>query len=110
FLATLVIPLPSPSPPSTLSLHDALPIYHWPPSLQGYVSSPLHSHHNKVKSEKHHPYAQQLTKSPHPAPSKALLIELCRAHLQSRSEEHTSELQSRENLVCRLLLDKKKAL
>src|SRR5690606_41275480 len=27
----------------------------------------------------------------------------------SRSEEHTSELQSRENLVCRLLLEKKKA-
>src|SRR5690606_41293799 len=26
----------------------------------------------------------------------------------SRSEEHTSELQSRENLVCRLLLEKKK--
>src|SRR5207302_7876342 len=26
-----------------------------------------------------------------------------------RSEEHTSELQSRENLVCRLLLEKKKA-
>src|SRR5690606_42144180 len=26
----------------------------------------------------------------------------------TRSEEHTSELQSRENLVCRLLLDKKK--
>src|SRR5690606_41113803 len=35
------------------------------------------------------------------------------AHLRaataiSRSEEHTSELQSRENLVCRLLLEKKK--
>src|SRR5690606_41146860 len=29
------------------------------------------------------------------------------AHLL-RSEEHTSELQSRENLVCRLLLEKKK--
>src|SRR5690606_40090109 len=29
-----------------------------------------------------------------------------REHLQ-RSEEHTSELQSRENLVCRLLLEKK---
>src|SRR5690606_39837186 len=29
-----------------------------------------------------------------------------RSHL--RSEEHTSELQSRENLVCRLLLEKKK--
>src|SRR5690606_6969896 len=28
--------------------------------------------------------------------------------LQARSEEHTSELQSRENLVCRLLLEKKK--
>src|SRR5690606_33492282 len=27
---------------------------------------------------------------------------------RSRSEEHTSELQSRENLVCRLLLEKKK--
>src|SRR5690606_41463688 len=28
--------------------------------------------------------------------------------LERRSEEHTSELQSRENLVCRLLLEKKK--
>src|SRR5690606_26849652 len=28
--------------------------------------------------------------------------------MESRSEEHTSELQSRENLVCRLLLEKKK--
>src|SRR5207302_8812744 len=28
--------------------------------------------------------------------------------LYKRSEEHTSELQSRENLVCRLLLEKKK--
>src|SRR5690606_40329869 len=27
---------------------------------------------------------------------------------KKRSEEHTSELQSRENLVCRLLLEKKK--
>src|SRR5207302_4083278 len=30
------------------------------------------------------------------------------AVLRIRSEEHTSELQSRENLVCRLLLEKKK--
>src|SRR5690606_27038172 len=30
-----------------------------------------------------------------------------RAVLVERSEEHTSELQSRENLVCRLLLEKK---
>src|SRR5690606_39660102 len=34
------------------------------------------------------------------------LLELL-AHLE-RSEEHTSELQSRENLVCRLLLEKKR--
>src|SRR5690606_40261123 len=34
----------------------------------------------------------------------------CAEELQAsgRSEEHTSELQSRENLVCRLLLEKKK--
>src|SRR5690606_40056172 len=30
-----------------------------------------------------------------------------REALDARSEEHTSELQSRENLVCRLLLEKK---
>src|SRR5690606_39346896 len=30
-----------------------------------------------------------------------------RATVAGRSEEHTSELQSRENLVCRLLLEKK---
>src|SRR5690606_42140280 len=35
------------------------------------------------------------------APARLLISE-------SRSEEHTSELQSRENLVCRLLLEKKK--
>src|SRR3712207_8623307 len=29
-------------------------------------------------------------------------------HLRRRSEEHTSELQSRQYLVCRLLLEKKK--
>src|SRR5436309_11551140 len=32
------------------------------------------------------------------------------SEVQARSEEHTSELQSRENLVCRLLLEKKKAI
>src|SRR5690606_40314029 len=31
-----------------------------------------------------------------------------RSRSSTRSEEHTSELQSRENLVCRLLLEKKK--
>src|SRR5207248_3397695 len=32
----------------------------------------------------------------------------CRRDLRSRSEEHTSELQSPYDLVCRLLLEKKK--
>src|SRR2546430_12539767 len=35
----------------------------------------------------------------------------CREHVDAgtdRSEEHTSELQSQSNLVCRLLLEKKK--
>src|SRR3712207_8797359 len=35
----------------------------------------------------------------------ALVLEDCR---ELRSEEHTSELQSRQYLVCRLLLEKKK--
>src|SRR5256884_3537002 len=35
---------------------------------------------------------------------------LLRAQIESRSEEHTSELQSRLHLVCRLLLEKKKTL
>src|SRR5690606_11001725 len=40
-------------------------------------------------------------------------LKLCQQLLKNvyfyrRSEEHTSELQSRENLVCRLLLEKKK--
>src|SRR3712207_7261271 len=39
------------------------------------------------------------------------ILRLPRAsHLKCRSEEHTSELQSRQYLVCRLLLEKKKHL
>src|SRR5436309_12356105 len=41
-----------------------------------------------------------------PGPS----IEPPLALMPLRSEEHTSELQSRENLVCRLLLEKKKKI
>src|SRR2546429_5398113 len=33
---------------------------------------------------------------------------VCRSGITGRSEEHTSELQSRLHLVCRLLLEKKK--
>src|SRR3712207_7133941 len=35
-------------------------------------------------------------------------LQRARATLAARSEEHTSELQSRQYLVCRLLLEKKK--
>src|SRR2546422_7463244 len=37
-----------------------------------------------------------------------LKVEQCKSHPVDRSEEHTSELQSRLHLVCRLLLEKKK--
>src|SRR2546429_5984053 len=37
-----------------------------------------------------------------------MLAALAAAHNPKRSEEHTSELQSRLHLVCRLLLEKKK--
>src|SRR2546422_5242134 len=35
-------------------------------------------------------------------------VDICWRLLERRSEEHTSELQSRLHLVCRLLLEKKK--
>src|SRR5699024_11796082 len=41
-------------------------------------------------------------------PCNSYSIGLYLFHRQTRSEEHTSELQSRFDLVCRLLLEKKK--
>src|SRR5258706_9267914 len=43
------------------------------------------------------------------ARSRVLLLPPACARKQKRSEEHTSELQSLTNLVCRLLLEKKKS-
>src|SRR5690606_41811773 len=43
-----------------------------------------------------------------PATGSPVRRESPRSPCSTRSEEHTSELQSRENLVCRLLLEKKK--
>src|SRR5205085_12302599 len=37
----------------------------------------------------------------------AVVVERLERHLKGRSEEHTSELQSQSNLVCRLMLEKK---
>src|SRR2546427_2017295 len=42
------------------------------------------------------------------AEHRSLLSTRCHGHRFPRSEEHTSELQSQSNLVCRLLLEKKK--
>src|SRR5690606_41429681 len=66
----------------TLSLHDALPI------CAGPGARPLHADHLRLARRHRNPARGE--------------------DGQHRSEEHTSELQSRENLVCRLLLEKKK--
>src|SRR5690606_41828632 len=87
---------PAPTAIYTLSLHDALPI-----SSHAARSCP-------------HP-VQDLQQPRVPAlvadgDAQALrqAVAAHRPHHHARSEEHTSELQSRENLVCRLLLEKKK--
>src|SRR5437763_6441672 len=48
--------------------------------------------------------------SPQPLPQLHAAVQRCAAalHIASRSEEHTSELQSPMYIVCRLLLEKKK--
>src|SRR2546428_5945321 len=56
--------------------------------------------------------AARFTGSDHSEPAKDIASSLIptEADSDSRSEEHTSELQSRSDLVCRLLLEKKKKL
>src|SRR5437773_8838207 len=66
----------------TLSLHDALPIYRL---VKEAVDRPV----GDLRRERR------------------LLLDAAR-YDQHRSEEHTSELQSHHDLVCRLLLEKKK--
>src|SRR5690606_40468846 len=58
----------------------------------------LQARHGEAPGPQH--LAEHLVLLHHPLP---------RPLRPQRSEEHTSELQSRENLVCRLLLEKKKA-
>src|SRR3712207_7285672 len=48
--------------------------------------------------------------APHLADPSRLLASAGRLYGEQRSEEHTSELQSRQYLVCRLLLEKKKSI
>src|SRR3712207_477939 len=77
----------------TLSLHDALPISRWPP-----VDRPGEQCAKRGWRRRSSTRTGGATSS---APTE------CSAE---RSEEHTSELQSRQYLVCRLLLEKKKKI
>src|SRR5699024_12337105 len=78
---------------STLSLHDALPILEVEPNWVVTTSSA----------------ACSSTSRSSPMSSSICLVGAARtsATTSRRSEEHTSELQSRFDLVCRLLLEKK---
>src|SRR3712207_7978633 len=52
--------------------------------------------------------AQGVDPQAQPGPADRLQVDHRRQVVHVRSEEHTSELQSRQYLVCRLLLEKKK--
>src|SRR2546429_6437945 len=79
----------------TLSLHDALPIYHL---------LVLHQDLREVEQTAAQVLARGRGRPESLRPQPARLG----VDPESRSEEHTSELQSRLHLVCRLLLEKKK--
>src|SRR3712207_6904768 len=76
----------------TLSLHDALPIYR----------GPIRS--STASRPPDQPCTSRRVIMPRHLRTGATRISGC----STRSEEHTSELQSRQYLVCRLLLEKKK--
>src|SRR5206468_11743154 len=99
-----------PPPPSPLPLHDALPIF-------GLVETPAERAHSfardlAVAMEAEHPklVVHRMDKA---LRTGKVLIDwsqnaAAKTTVAPRSEEHTSELQSRSDLVCRLLLEKKK--
>src|SRR5438270_10573656 len=59
------------------------------------------------RSDRHHDRVRHKHDCPRQDPAPQGLVEQHREP-EPRSEEHTSELQSQSNLVCRLLLEKKK--
>src|SRR3712207_7963328 len=85
----------------TLSLHDALPILIGSPSR---TVTPEKTGYQPRKSP-----AGCRAKRGFQVPAQDIFWRE-RDGLRLRSEEHTSELQSRQYLVCRLLLEKKKTL
>src|SRR3712207_9286219 len=85
----------------TLSLHDALPISGQAISgMEAVITSPAMpcSAARKAKCPTAPAWVMSLATTQPTCTSRARAI---------RSEEHTSELQSRQYLVCRLLLEKK---
>src|SRR5258706_3281658 len=70
-----------------------------PPRSTLFPYTTLFRSHQEITTEA---AGQRCETAGRPSPS------LCGLHLPWRSEEHTSELQSLTNLVCRLLLEKKK--
>src|SRR3712207_7143798 len=81
----------------TLSLHDALPISRPAPARSPRSPGRARSGASRCPSEGR----SSRSSPPSPAPDSG-------RKKSGRSEEHTSELQSRQYLVCRLLLEKKK--
>src|SRR3712207_7558858 len=67
------------------------------------------SHEHQAAPESRHAIEHRFLRVRHEAKLDHLVDELAREGIgRTRSEEHTSELQSRQYLVCRLLLEKKK--
>src|SRR5690606_42149824 len=107
-LSILFSHVTAPSLMYSLSLHDALPISGVGQELGTVAEEPARG---DAVDQPHQPPARIAHLQHLSAPLPQLLDH--RPHqgvrdVDGRSEEHTSELQSRENLVCRLLLEKKK--
>src|SRR5690606_39945030 len=90
----------------TLSLHDALPICMAEETI--VVNSQLTTTENESKILIYPNPTDGLTNIYFDNTTDNQLVITSVSGQIIRSEEHTSELQSRENLVCRLLLEKKK--
>src|SRR5690606_40187044 len=90
-----------------LSLHDALPIFG--PGYHGPVRHLVEPDPQRVALDDGLEAQLALRRARHAHGHPVLLDPALQRHVDAgpRSEEHTSELQSRENIVYRLLLDKK---
>src|SRR5207244_13640611 len=92
---------------SPLSLHDALPIFASRGRGSVVQSSSSTAVARKLASRSPASAAARSTRSCAGSSSPARLATIAQPRQARRSEEHTSELQSPDHLVCRLLLEKK---